>query len=356
MAIRGGQALRASPVHFLRFSGRRFWVKRDDLYSIPGTGLAGNKARKLYSLASQDPKAFPRILGSHGGAQSNAMVALARLADARDAAFVYFTRPIPKALRDHPRGNYAEALGLGAAVVEVQPDAYNTMIPPKAELATPNDWLDRVPSSLRKGAWECDRKHSLWVPRGGAYASAEAGVAALAGEILNWWTRDRLDNDGDDDGLDGVESGARPRECSELRVFLPSGTGSTALFLARHLSSDTSISVVAVPCVGDAEHLHAQMEVLDVATGSHAVFPTILDPGSNERKRYRFGSPHPDMYNTWKRLGEAGLDIDLIYAPRAWNAILMDNDEADGVAWLYVHTGGLEGVSSMLERYADACS
>lgn len=44
----------------------------------------------------------------------------------------------------------------------------------------------------------------------------------------------------------------------ELRVVLPAGTGTTALFLARHLVPE-GIPVYAVPCAGDTAYLYRQM-------------------------------------------------------------------------------------------------
>ncbi|CAN0469477.1 unnamed protein product, partial [Laminaria digitata] len=46
--------------------------------------------------------------------------------------------------------------------------------------------------------------------------------------------------------------------CQELKVILPSGTGTTALFLARHLSP-AGIGACAVPCAGDGGYLLRQM-------------------------------------------------------------------------------------------------
>ena len=57
-------------------------------------GVCGNKARKLASLC--EPGAVPAGgLVSHGGPQSNAMLALARLCRARGGALTYHTKPLP---------------------------------------------------------------------------------------------------------------------------------------------------------------------------------------------------------------------------------------------------------------------
>ena len=54
--------------------------------------------------------------------------------------------------------------------------------------------------------------------------------------------------------------------CQELKVILPSGTGTTALFLARHLSP-TGIAVYAIPCAGDGRYLHRQMAKVFLEVG-----------------------------------------------------------------------------------------
>jgi len=43
--------------------GEPFWVKRDDLLSLPGTNLSGNKARKLFALHSMPQERLPKAMG-----------------------------------------------------------------------------------------------------------------------------------------------------------------------------------------------------------------------------------------------------------------------------------------------------
>ncbi|KAJ1450370.1 hypothetical protein M885DRAFT_571381 [Pelagophyceae sp. CCMP2097] len=62
-----------------------------------------------------------------------------------------------------------------------------------------------------------------------------------------------------------------------LTVVLPSGTGTTALFLARHLRSvletPHGATVVAVPCATGGAELQAQMAKLDAASGNCSLYP-----------------------------------------------------------------------------------
>lgn len=59
---------------------------------------------------------FPFFL-SIGGVQSNSMLAIAKIvAQHAGSHFYYFTKPIPKFLKNKPTGNYATALSLGMKV------------------------------------------------------------------------------------------------------------------------------------------------------------------------------------------------------------------------------------------------
>jgi len=96
-------------------------------------GLAGNKARKLWSLHQRVADgSFPATVVSHGGGQSNSMLALAAVVKAANdyrehstskgvcgtscSRFIYFTKVLPRCLKENPSGNYASAVALGAEV------------------------------------------------------------------------------------------------------------------------------------------------------------------------------------------------------------------------------------------------
>ena len=97
------------------FAGRVFHVKRDDENSIQGLSVNGNKSRKLFWLSNMQP--FPSLVASYGGSQSNSMLAVAKITAASPGStFVYFTKPLPKFLRNVPSGNLKAALALGMQV------------------------------------------------------------------------------------------------------------------------------------------------------------------------------------------------------------------------------------------------
>ena len=93
----------------------------------------------MLSLQQLDPSTFPSCVVSHGGPQSNAMVAIAavvryqneRLAlspvDPQRRRFVYYTKKLPRFLRKTPSGNLFRATSLGTEIVELSVAEYNGM-------------------------------------------------------------------------------------------------------------------------------------------------------------------------------------------------------------------------------------
>ena len=123
---RAVHSVERSGVDAFTVRGHKIFVKRDDQLRLPGTNLSGNKARKMYALHRWGPGQVPRMLVSYGGAQSNAMLALALVAKAKGVPLTYFTKPIPRWLRETPSGNYAEALALGANITAVSSELYKS--------------------------------------------------------------------------------------------------------------------------------------------------------------------------------------------------------------------------------------
>jgi 1-aminocyclopropane-1-carboxylate deaminase/D-cysteine desulfhydrase-like pyridoxal-dependent ACC family enzyme len=94
--------------------GRAAFIIRDDKVSTAMGGLSGNKARKFkYLLSSLSERS--NIL-SYGGCQSNALLALTRIASAKASTLHYFTSVISPDVKAAPTGNYKQALLLGAKV------------------------------------------------------------------------------------------------------------------------------------------------------------------------------------------------------------------------------------------------
>ena len=278
--------IKKSPIDTITFQNRTFLIKRDDLLD---KDFSGNKARKFFYFLEKD---FPSVttLISHGSNQSNAMYSLSVLCKLKGWKFIYYTNHIPSYLEENAQGNYKYALLNGMDL--------------------------RIDESFQKSKLKLTDS-ILFIEEGGALEEASYGIKILADEILQYKRENKID---------------------KLKVFLPSGTGTTALFLQKYLD----IEVLTCACVGDDKYLKKQFLELDVET----YHPTIL----KTKKKYHFGKLYKENYETWKALKqETNIEFDLLYDPIGWNTLLDNLD--DNYSYLYIHQGGLIGNESMLKRY-----
>ena len=282
-----------STVENLLFRGQPFHLKRDD-HIHPN--FSGNKARKFHYFLDHD---FPTIhtVRSYGSSQSNAMFSLSVLAKMRGWRFEYHVDHVSDYLRDNPHGNYAAALANGMQIMVGR----------------------GLPSPTN---------NVLWIEEGGRQREAEYGIKILAQEILDWQQ----------------EQGVDP-----LDVFLPSGTGTTALYLQKAMVGEgaprpTSVRVYTTPCVGDAEYLRKQFAMLESDPRYH---PTVLELP----KKYHFGKLYREFYEIWIELHQhTGVEFDLLYDPKGWMTLMAHRSRL-GAHVMYLHQGGLKGNESMLPRY-----
>ncbi|HIP19676.1 MAG TPA: pyridoxal-phosphate dependent enzyme [Sulfurimonas sp.] len=284
-----------SPISKLTLDGRDFFIKRDDIID---PYLSGNKYRKLYTLLQTPKNTYTKVI-SYGGIQSNAMLALAAICKHKEWQFTYYTKKISPIVKAQEYGNYYEALSLGMEVVELQYDMYKEYI-----------------SSLRLSLDE----NTLLIDQGGADTDAKEGLEVLALEIREQF---------------------KQKEFSHIKaISTPSGTGTTALYLALSLPEYT---IYTVPCIGDSEYLKVQMQAL------HSIPKNliILEP----KKKYHFAKLYDEFLEIYNKLKESGIEFDLLYAPSMWLSLLGETSQSV----LYVHSGGLSGNVSMLERYKHKC-
>ena len=125
---------------------RRVYIKRDDTLYLEGSRISGNKARKMLAIHDVPANEFPECIVSYGGPQSNAMVALAAVVNYKNREaemgatsshdvhqkitkkrFVYFTKKLPRFLRDQPSGNLFRAQTLGMELVELTSQEYKDL-------------------------------------------------------------------------------------------------------------------------------------------------------------------------------------------------------------------------------------
>lgn len=278
-----------SPISTLMIDSRRFLVKRDDLID---PYLAGNKYRKLYTLLKTPPEKLNKII-SYGGTQSNAMLAIAAMCKTKGWEFVYYSKPISETQKLSPLGNYPKSISLGMKHIEIEHNLYRDFI-----------------SSLRVSI-DAD---TFIIEQGGAVKEAKKGLEVLAQEI-------------------------REENFSVKSLATPSGTGTTALFLALSLPE---YKVYTTPCVGDVSYLKEQMQALHEIPKNLI----ILEP----KKKYHFAKQYPEFYEIYKKVLDAGIEFDLLYAPSMWEALLDQTKEEI----LYIHSGGVSGNESMLQRYGES--
>lgn len=277
-----------TPIDKITIDGRIFYVKRDDLYDLH---LSGNKFRKLYKFLQTPKEDLDQII-SYGGTQSNAMLAIAKMCHIKGWEFIYYSKPLSSTQKEQKFGNYYEALKLGMKHVEIEHNRYKQTI-----------------SELR---FNLDDRRYI-IDQGGAVSDAVEGLEVLAQEI-------------------------RSLSPQTKSLATPSGTGTTALFLAINLPE---FKVYTTPCVGDVEYLKTQMLALVKKLPKNLI---ILKP----KKKYHFAKLYSNFLEIYKKLLKEGIEFDLLYAPSMWEALLEQTNEEI----LYIHSGGVSGNKTMLERYA----
>jgi 1-aminocyclopropane-1-carboxylate deaminase/D-cysteine desulfhydrase-like pyridoxal-dependent ACC family enzyme len=278
------ERLQNSPITPFFFHNRFFHVKRDDLLDF---SFNGNKARKFYYFLNNEFPGIKRVI-SFGSNQSNAMMSLSVLCKIKKWEFIYYTNHIPRYLRKNPEGNYLKALKNGANIIETSLNG---------------EKLIKFVKSLKDD-------ETLIIEEGGRVKESEFGIKKLAEEV-NEYTLSH-----------------------NLKIFLPSGTGTTAYFLSKHVN----VEVLTVPCVGDENYLKKQFKWL-----GGGKIPTILKP----KKKYHFGKLYPELYELWKELKNAGIEFDLLYDPIGWDTLLHYGLHDI----LYIHQGGIFGNTTMIKRY-----
>ena len=275
-----------SPIQKITFNNQKYFVKRDDLLN---SDFSGNKARKFYYYLIND---FPKVkkVVSFGSAQSNAMYSLSVLCKIKGLKFDYYVDHIASFLKENPVGNYKFALDFGMNIIE-----------------------GKIPDSFDE--------ETLFISEGGAVSEASFGIKILADEIKSWAEQNSIKN---------------------LKIFLPSGTGTTALYLQKFLPFE----VLTCACVGDENYLKKQFEELEKDN-----FPTIVQ----KEKKYHFGKLYKEFYDIHNELlKQTNIEFDLLYDSLGWLCFenyLKQLEKKDDMTFLYIHQGGIIGNESMLDRY-----
>nr|WP_315063342.1 1-aminocyclopropane-1-carboxylate deaminase [uncultured Campylobacter sp.] len=360
----------------------------------------GNKARKLEYFLHAGLGGIKRVI-SYGSSQSNAMYSLSVFAKMKGLEFHYVVSNLNSNLASNPIGNFKFALENGMKIyidkdrrararalayelaelkegefcgdealkltdasdrnglnlskfdeqcsftdtnlsaknvpnlqAEIVPNLQNLSrenlikFDGSAKLASANsgEFVSHKNSNLKKiadqassnlpDAQDCFIGDSLFINEGVWQPQAEAGFISQARQIERW----------------------ADAEGKVVDIFLPSGTGTSAAFLAKHVKFD----VYTCPCVGDADYLKSEIEAL---TPNSKV--RILPPP----KKYHFGDLKPELYQIWREVCEqTGIEFELIYDPVGF-LTMMANLGAFKNEILYIHQGGVLGNISQKLRY-----
>lgn len=143
-----------------------------------------------------------------------------------------------------------------------------------------------------------------------------------------------------------------------------------ALFAQRFFSKrqfSDLVEVIAVPCVGSHETMLQELQRLDGTTGCVGFLPSVLSVADDSKRKFAgIYSVHHEIWNYLRR--HVGIEFDLIYAPRAFELLLLQNyserdlsrqsienislcDYEADYNLMYYHCGGIEGNESQLARY-----
>jgi len=275
-----------TPIEKYTFQNIPFLLKRDDLISID---FSGNKARKLYWYLDNIPTNINTLI-SYGSIQSNAMYSLAKFANFKGFKFRYYANHMPSLLKKNPQGNLLNALNL------------------RMELKDGYEDIEVL-------------ENELFIKEGVATKEAYYGIKKLAIELVE------------------------QLNAKEYQIFLPSGTGTTALFLSkalRELNAD-NLTVYTTPCVGNQEYLIKQFKELEE---NSSFYPKILDT----KKRFHFGKLYREFYQIWLELQkELNIEFDMLYDPKGWLTVLENRAIFNNL--VYIHQGGALGNVTMINRY-----
>ena len=220
------------------------------------------------------------------------MYSLSVLCKLKNLKFDYYVSHLPDILSKNPNGNYKEALKNGMNLI-----------------------IGEIPQNFKE--------NELFICEGGAIKEASFGIEILANEIKSWAKEQNIED-------------------KKLKIFLPSGTGTTALYLQKFLPFE----VFTCSCVGDDEYLTKQF--LDLEEKNH---PKIL----KKEKKYHFGKLYIEFYlKHLELLKQTNIEFDLLYDSLGWivfEEFVKNLENKDDYIFLYIHQGGVLGNKTMIERY-----
>lgn len=231
------------------------------------------------------------------------MYSLSVLSKIKKVKFDYYVDHIASFIKENPSGNYKKALENEVNFIELNLGKDKTL----------TQWIKE----------QSFKDNEIVIEEGARVKEAEYGIKLLSDEIRSWADENKID---------------------KLNIFLPSGTGTTALYLQKNSKFD----IYTTPSVGDAEYLRKQFFMLEE---EKKFFPNILTMD----KKYHFAKLYKENYEIYlELLDKTNIEFDLLYDCLGWRCLLnaLKSNKIDLKApIMYIHQGGINGNITMIERY-----
>jgi len=317
--------------------------------------LEGNKYWKAqYLLADNAVNNNTKHIYSHGGYQSNAMLALAQLCHYNNINFTYITRRPPQHMRDKLHDNFSRGNSNFERVLHLQR---------QAQQQEQQQYFINIIECQSKIEYDSEiakakhQSNGVFVSQGIAEPQAEIGIIDYVNRLKQALATHNDEN-------------------HQLILIVPSGTGTTAYFIAKHF---TDAQVLTTPVYGSEEDLMSQLQLLmskereqqqQTQQGQYKLPSNLViikqqdqwsksnrGSTSNTSSRHKFAQLNQDYLQAYEYVLKettGTLEIDLIYAPPTLlNTMhyIATNYNSNNTRIVYIHTGGTSGNASMLERY-----
>lgn len=270
------------------YFNKNFYVLRDDLLGE----INGNKARKLYFL--EQIKLPYKDLISYGSSQSNALLAMSIYAKKHSLNLHFFCKR-----RCEIDGNLSLALKNKANVYYVD---------------------DKNPKQVAFDFFK-NNNEAFFINEGVCDDFARFGFKKLADVIYNFYLKNNIDFD----------------------VFLPSGTGISAIYLEKYLQElNTNIRVFTTPCVANEGYLQKQKAIYNKNSALNIL---------KTQKKYHFAKLYKELFlliNDIKLYSK--IEFEYLYDSVGFLAILQNLSLLKKDIF-YIHQGGIIGNITMYKRY-----
>nr|CAG4712379.1 unnamed protein product [Naegleria fowleri] len=333
--------------------------------------LSGNKLRKLQFLLSQScwmnnhdddihnnnrfgdfndltlEYDFNNLkeIRSYGSIQSNAMLSIAYLCFRLGISFKYFVeRDLNYVESNSQFGNLFHVMQLRSQGLQME---FIPLTERQDYERMKHDFYCRTVSQRKS----FDEKSGvLYLREGVSQHEAQIGYSQMALEL--------------NDAIQELVRSSRSKK-HQFNVFLPSGTGTSALFLSKYLlqmnqsscNNSARFQVFTTNCVGSVQYL--QNQFCELEPNDSSIYPKILQT----TKKYRYGQLYKEMYEMIQNLkNEIGVQFEYLYDAKGFLALKEQHDiflhdpyvehsTSTKNHVIYIHSGGLLGNTPMEDRY-----